>query len=356
MPWNGNSLISNPILSGPGAALRADPALIAGIAAYRRHPWRRLMPEPKALWTEGGSRLLDYGEEAGGDRDGRLPVLFVPSLVNRAYILDLAPGRSMLRWLAGQGLRPLLLDWGFPDDAARGFTLTDYIAGRLTRALAACGTGKVLLAGYCMGGLLALAAARLAPERVAGLALLATPWDFHAADAAPALALAAMLPALEPAMAMFGVLPTDAVQSLFTLAEADAIAARFRDFSAVDQDTERARDFVALEDWLADGVPLAAPVAREALGGWYGGNTPGRGEWRVAGLAIDPRALDLPAFVALPGRDRIVPPATARPLAALIRGATVHEPAAGHVGMAAGSRAEAALWRPLADWLRGAGG
>ena len=49
----------------PGAVLaetlRQDAALIEGIAAYRRHPWRRDMPDPPAIWQEGGSRLLDYG-------------------------------------------------------------------------------------------------------------------------------------------------------------------------------------------------------------------------------------------------------------------------------------------------------
>ena len=70
-----------------------------------------------------------------------------------------------------------------------------------------------------------------------------------------------------------------------------------------------------MEDWLADGVPLAAPVAREALSGWYGANTPGRGQWRVAGLAVNPAALTIPAFCAIPARDRLVPAVSARALA-----------------------------------------
>jgi hypothetical protein len=38
-----------------------DRALIGGIAAYRRHPWRRELADPPVLWSEGGSRLLDFG-------------------------------------------------------------------------------------------------------------------------------------------------------------------------------------------------------------------------------------------------------------------------------------------------------
>jgi poly(3-hydroxyalkanoate) synthetase len=323
---------------------RQDRALIAGIAAYCRHPWRRDLADPPMLWGEGGSRLLDFG--GGGP-----PVLFVPSLINRGYVLDLAPGRSMLRWLAAQGVRPLLLEWGWPGELERDFTLTDYIAGRLERAMVAIG-GKVVLVGYCMGGLLALAASQRRPELVAALALLAAPWDFHADAPTRAVALGRAVPLLEPILQFANTLPVDLLQAMFSLLEPYGIAAKYRAFARLDPASERARQFVALEDWLNDGIPLAAPVARECLGGWYGANTPARGRWRVAGLTVDPSRLALPSFVAVPMRDRIVPPASARPLAEAIAGAVLHTPAAGHIGMVAGSNAETVLWRPFNDWLK----
>ena len=329
--------------------LRQDAALIEGIAAYRRHPWQRDLADPPVLWTEGGSRLLDYG----GDGPA---VLFVPSLVNRAYVLDLAPGHSMLRWLAGNGTRPLLLDWGWPGPDERRFTLTDYVAGRLERAMvaarAAAGQTPVL-AGYCMGGTLAVAAAQRRPDLVRALALLAAPWDFHAPDPEPALAAARCLKLLEPLLAFNHTLSIDGLQTLFALLDPFGVADKYRSFAGLDQDSERARLFVALEDWLNDGIPLAAPVAREVLGGWYGENAPARGCWRIAGLPVDPTALRLPVFVAAPARDRIVPQQSARALATLIEGAMLHEPPAGHIGMAAGRSAERALWRPLLAWIAG---
>ena len=332
--------------------LAQDAALIAGIAAYRRHPWRRVMADPPVIWREGGSRLLDYAE----GRPGGIPMLFVPSLINRAYVLDLREGGSMLRWLAGQGVRPLLLDWGWPREAERRFSLTDYVAGRLERAMAtaaeAAGT-PLVLAGYCMGGTLAVAAAQRRPDLVSGLVLLAAPWDFHAPDAALALQAAALLPLLEPALALQGALPVDLLQALFALLDPWGIADKYRAFSRLDQAGERATLFVALEDWLNDGVPLAAQVARACLGEWYGGNAPAAGTWRIAGLPVDPTALRLPSLVVAPRLDRIVPPQSALPLAGLIAGARVHQPEAGHIGMMAGARAEAQLWRPLLDWLQG---
>ncbi len=324
----------------------ADPRLIRGIAAYRRHPWQRTLADPAAIWSEGSTRVLDFGTA------GDMPVLFVPSLVNRSYVLDLMPGQSMMRWLGSAGVRPLLLAWGWPDAAERRFTLTDHVAGRIERALMAL-PGPVVLAGYCMGGLLALAAALRRPDQVRALALLATPWDFHAAGRGVAMRLARMLPAFEPVMQATGTLPVDALQSLFAALDPSGIAAKFRAFGAMDQGGEAAARFVALEDWLNDGVPLGAAIARETIGGWYGANTPARGEWRIAGERVTPGRLSMPCFVAVPGRDRIVPPESAMALARAIPGAVAHRPAAGHVGMVAGRAAEASLWQPLLGWLRG---
>ena len=350
--------LANPGLDGAAGAawpesFRSDAGLIAGIAAYRRHPWKRDMAEPPEIWAEGETRLLDYGVLGPNDNAAQT-VLFVPSLVNRAYVLDLAPGHSMLRFLAEAGIRPLLLDWGWPGTAERQFTLTDYIAGRLERALLETKrlTGAPpVLAGYCMGGTLSVAATTRRPDLVRALALLATPWDFHADGGKTETAVARVLPMLEPLLGFNATLPIDALQTLFTMLDPFGVGDKYRAFAGLDPDSERARLFVALEDWLNDGVPLAAGVARECLSGWYGDNTPGRGEWRVGGSIVDPGVLRLPAFVAAPGRDRIVPPESARPLAQLIPGAVLHTPSAGHIGMTAGMGAEKALWRPLLDWL-----
>jgi poly(3-hydroxyalkanoate) synthetase len=329
--------------------LREDRALLAGIAAYRRHPYARDLPDPPVRWSEGETRLLDFSR---ADAEGP-PVLLVPSLVNRAYVLDLTAQSSLMRFLAAQGVRAMLLDWGWPGETERAFTLTDYIAGRLERALMAL-PGPAVVVGYCMGGLLALATAQRRPDRVTALGLLATPWDFHAtaSDTRRAAGLAALLPGLEPLIQATGTLPVDVIQALFAGLDPWGIPQKFRAFARLDQRSARARLFVALENWLNDGVPLAAPVARETIGGWYGQNTPARGIWRIAGAAVLPEAAALPAFVAIPHRDRIVPPASALALAQKLPTATVHNAEAGHIGMAAGGGAEAALWRPLLSWLR----
>ncbi|HEX9489145.1 MAG TPA: alpha/beta fold hydrolase [Stellaceae bacterium] len=330
---------------------RAD-IFLRGLERYRRHPYRRALVDPPVLWRDGSSRLVDYGPTGGA------PVLVVPSLVNRAYILDLAEGKSLLRYLAGVGLRPLLVDWGRPDATERRFNLTDYIAGRLEAAgeAAAMAAGTpVAVVGYCMGGLLALALAQRRPRLVSCLALLATPWDFHAERPGQARLLGELAEPLARGFVALGEVPVDVLQMLFAALDPLLALRKFSRFAALAEGSAEERDFVAVEDWLNDGVPLALPVALECLGGWYGDNTPGRGRWQVAARPVLPARVAVPSLVVVPAQDRIVPPATAAALADGLRGSDRLTPPLGHIGMMVAREAPAAVWQPLARWLLGHG-
>ena len=332
-----------------GAALdrelqRRAERFLAGLETYRRHPYRRAGGEGRAVWQEGATRLLDYGGA------GEKPVLVIPSLINRHYILDLLPERSFVRFLRGAGLRPLVVDWGEPGAVEHGFGLDEYIAGRLDAAAGAAldlAGGPLAVVGYCMGGLLALALALRRTEQVAGLALLATPWDFHAErpDQARLIGAAVNL------AASGGDLPLWVIQSLFLSLDPFLAERKFIRFAGLDPADEASRDFVALEDWLNDGVPLAAAVARQCALSWYRDNEPRQGRWQVAGRAIEPHGFGRPALVVVPCRDRIVPPRSAEALAAALPNATVMRPPLGHIGMMSAAAAPEAVWRPIAEWL-----
>ena len=338
--------------AGAEAGARFD-AFLAGVERYRVHPRRPPAAEWPALWRRGTTTLREHYPSREQSRAVR-PVLLVPSLVNRARILDLAPRRSFTRLLAARGLRPLVVDWGAPGPEESAFSLGDYMLRRLEPVLdAACALagGPVPVVGYCMGGLLALALAQRRADAVSALALLAAPWDFHAADGgAAALALWAE-PWFPTALDASGALPAAPLQGLFALARPRTIAARYRAFAALTPGDPAADAFVAIEDWLNDGVPLAGAVAREGLFDWYGRNGTARGRWSVAGTVVDPAAVAQPALAFVPARDRVVPPESAAALVAALPAARILHPRAGHIGMVAGRRAARECAGPLAEWL-----
>ncbi len=320
-----------------------------GLTSYQTNPFRRGEPKAHTMWRRGSMRVLDYGPAAGDPA-----VLLIPSLVNRYYVMDLLPGRSFAEYLVGCGVRTFVVDWGDLGGEERLFDLGDFVAQRLDPALrfVAEKAPRLVLVGYCMGGNLALALALRRWPAIAGLALLATPWDFHAERPEQAKALAAIGEASLPAFAAHGAMPVDALQALFAFLDPLLAYRKLRRFAKLDKHSEEAAVFVALEDWLNDGVPLPVRVARECLVGWYGENQPARSRWEIAGSVVRPETFTKPSLTVVPATDRIVAPGSARALAAVLPATKVLRASAGHIGMMAGGRARRELWEPVAEWLR----
>lgn len=331
------------------AAQERIAAMLAGVRLYQAHPHRRTLADPAALFTGGSCRLLDFAPGAVGPA-----IVALPSLINPAHILDLDAGASLMRFLASEGFRPMLLDWGCPGAAERDFGLDEYILDRLVPALRAAveTAGRpVLLLGYCMGGNLALAAALHRPDLVRGLALVATPWDFHAEGVILTRALAHLMTGSLSLLPPGAPVPLDILQIFFASIDPTLSDRKFRRFARLAAESEAARRFVVMEDWANDGPPLARKVAEQCLHDWYGRNLPAKGDWRVGGMTIRPERLTIPALVALPESDRIVPPASAAAIIPLMDEVRVIRARAGHVAMMAGKGAENSLWRPLASWF-----
>jgi polyhydroxyalkanoate synthase len=323
-----------------------------GVAAYHHHPHRRTVERSLEWRGVPGVPVQDFG-----GAQGAVPLVVVPSLINRSTVLDLYPDRSFMRFLAAHGVHAYLLDWTAQGAAPEGANITHYIQHMLVPVLRTLGEahGRTpVLAGYCMGGTLAVAAPALHEDLISGLVLLAAPWDFHADTVGLRKWLTLAQPGLTALIEGCGEAPVDLLQALFAGLDPSLVGRKFRSFAEMDPDSDAARRFVVLEDWLNDGVPLSGPVAKECLFDWYLDNTPCRGEWKVGGRTIDPERISCPTLTVIPSRDRIVPPASAESLAAAIPNATVHNVALGHIGMMTGGRAEKEVFDPVADWIRNA--
>lgn len=329
-----------------GKALVAE--MLRGIKAYQDHPYRRPPNHMPVVWRAGTARLYHCPAHKPV-----MAALIVPSMINRSHILDLLPDKSFTRWLAARGIDVYLLDWGDPaaDNAAMDDIILRGLLPAIDAAAAQAGSKMPLYAiGYCMGGTL-LAAAAVRTDKLDGCAFLASPWDFHAGDRVLQNHIVAGTPSAMQRMASNRSLPMDWIQSVFAAVNEDRTVHKFANFAAMNQNGREAELFVAVEDWLNDGLDLPAGLARVCINEWYGENTPGRGAWVVDGTAVAPAAIKARTLVVAPSRDRLVPAESALGLARELPGAEILNPDIGHIGMMTGRGAEA-VWGRVAAWLK----
>lgn len=315
-----------------------------GMQRYAQQDFVHARPPYEVLAQCGRVALCDAGGEGK-------PVLLVPSMVNRGYILDLYPGASLVEDLKRQGFRVLLVDWGDPEVADAPLRLEEVIAGRLEPLVRAAVemVGPVAMFGYCMGGLLALAAAvRLGPAVVNKLAVAAMPWDFTQTTSAQHMQ--ATRPFLEPWLGNLPVLPGSAMAQYFWMLDPWGPVRRVMAYGR-EADEERLKFLTTLEDWLADALALDGPIAREMMLEWYADNRTMKGEWVVDGVPILPGRVEVPLWVCITQKDVLVPMASSLPFIGQARGASVVMADTGHIGLVCGRRAKESFFEPLGRWL-----
>ncbi len=323
---------------GADRAMLAE--VLAGLARYQALPPPTPAPPAAApvLARAGEATLVDHGSGTG------LPLVIVPSLINPPTVLDLSPETSLLAALARAGFRPMLVNWGAPEPLG----LAALVETRLLPLMRAVATpsAPVALAGYCLGGTLAVAAAARAGGLVRRLALLATPWHFSGYGDARREALAGWWHHAETLARPLGGVPMDLLQPAFWRLDEAGLVAKYRRLATAEPSAVEA--FAQLEDWSNTGPPLAMPAAIELLGALYGENQSGSGRWLVEGEPVDAGRLAMPVLDVVARADRIVPEASA-----LTSDGPGHrlDVASGHVGMIVGRHAPERLWAPLGAWL-----
>ncbi len=155
------------------------------------------------------------------------PLLYVPPLVNKYYLLDLQPKSSLIRWLVEQGHTLFVVSWinPGPDLAAKG--LEDYLAlgpiAALDAIAKATGEKETDLFGFCMGGTLAAMAAALpaAKGRVASVTTIGSMFDFAHMGQWAAFKEPKQVEAMERHLEAQGILAAHELQALFSVVRAN---------------------------------------------------------------------------------------------------------------------------------------
>ncbi|HET6391260.1 MAG TPA: alpha/beta fold hydrolase [Blastococcus sp.] len=124
-----------------------------------------------------------------------VPLLMVPPTINKFYIADLAPGRSIVEHYVAAGQQVFMISWRNPDERHAEWGLDTYgqaILDAMDAVERATGSERVSLQAFCSGGIITtMVLAHLAEigrqDRVAGLSLAVTVLDWSRAGTVSAL-------------------------------------------------------------------------------------------------------------------------------------------------------------------------
>ena len=340
--------------------------IVAGIKKYQScehvietHPLQSVWHADisSLLHFEGAGNSGAVGLEEGHNNSDRPPVLLVPSLVNRPNILNLCKKRSLMHYLFEQGLDTYLFDWGQTTHASDGYDINTAINSHLIGAINHIyeTTGQpVNILGYCMGGTMSLAATIFAKDRVNKLVLMATPWDFQTSSSRLSLQVRQWAPIVLPVIEERGYLPAEWTQALFASIDLDGAARKFGKFHHMEDGSSKERLFIAVEDWLNDGIDLNGNIAKMCIREWFSKNAPYKGEWEINDHKIEIENIECPTLIVASKKDKLVNFESASAVAEKLETSNTEliTLTCGHISLIAGKDAVNQVWKPVADWLK----
>ncbi|MBL8916438.1 MAG: alpha/beta fold hydrolase [Archangium sp.] len=314
-----------------------------------------LMPTRRStVLTDGPASLYHYASLDDVAPRKAPPVLLVPSMINRWYVLDLRPGSSVAEAFVKAGLDTWCLDWGIPEAHDRHFTWAEALQ-RLDRMLRKVrretGKEKVVVLGYCMGATLSSIHAALNPELYAGFINLLGPIDFSESGMLGRMTDPRWFDAA--AVAEAGNVSPEQMQSGFKLLRPTQDLAKLVTLIEKGTDPAFQLGYRALDTWASDNVAFPGAAYETYISELYQKNNLVNGRHHALGKRVDLKDITCPVLTIAADKDTICPPKAAVALNAVVGSAEkqVLPVPGGHVGAVVGSKASEKLYPALIEWV-----
>jgi len=309
----------------------------------------------EVVYTENKLELLHY--ESRTDEQSDVPILVVYALINRPYILDLQPDRSVVRRLLDAGHDVYLVDWNEPSRLDQHLGLSDYIDRYIDNCVDVVrersGQARINLLGYCMGGTMSAVYAALYPEKVNALGLMAAGLCFD--DTGGVLERWGSEEHYDPrdVVETFGNAPSDLLDSGFAMMDpVENYLSKYARLYDQFDDGEFVENFARMERWIGDGIDVAGEAYAEFLEKFYQENALYNNELEIGGREVDVDDIDMPVLQVLGEYDHLIPPTASRPFNDVVgsEDVTTIEHSTGHIGLSVSSSSHETVWPEVADW------
>ncbi|QSW99472.1 class III poly(R)-hydroxyalkanoic acid synthase subunit PhaC [Haloterrigena alkaliphila] len=310
----------------------------------------------EVVYEENKLELLHYESQTEEQHD--VPILIVYALINKPYILDLQPDRSVVRTLLEAGFDVYLIDWGEPSKLDRSLSLDDYVNRYIDNCVDVVrersGQDSINVLGYCMGGTKSAMYASLYPEKVKNLGLMAAGLCFAGEGGVLELWGGEEFYDPETVTETFGNVPAEFLDVGFALMDpvANNVTKYVRFYDNM-EDEEFVENFARMERWLDEGIDVAGEAYEEFIGDIYQDNKLYNNELYLGGEHVDISNIDMPVLQIVAEYDHLIPPGASKPFNEVIGSddTEVLEFATGHIGMSVSSRSHEELWPQVSEWF-----
>jgi len=311
----------------------------------------------EVVYEENKLQLKHY--ESLTDEQHDVPILITYALINKPYILDLQPDRSVVRTLLENGFDVYLIDWGEPSVLDRSLGLEDYVDRYIDNCVDVVrersGQPSINLLGYCMGGTMSTMYAALYPQKVRNLGLMAAGLCFEGTGGILEQWGDDEYFDPETITETFGNVPAEFLDTGFALMDPvqNYVSKYVRFYENMD-DPDFVENFARMEQWLDDGIDVSGTAYVEFLEAIYQENSLCNNELYFGDRHVDIENVEMPVLQIVAEYDHLIPPQASKPFNDCVPSddTTTIEASTGHIGLSVSSRSHAELWPSVCEWFK----
>jgi polyhydroxyalkanoate synthase len=314
--------------------------------------------EKDEVFSIGKMRLYHYKPVKTSAKPVKVPVMVTYALVNRQYMMDIQPDRSVIKSFLESGLDVYIIDWGYPTAEDRYMTMDDHINWYMDECVnfisKSTGHKKINLLGVCQGGTFSTIYTALHQDKVNALVTMVTPVDFSPSDAL-LFAWSKNMDA-DAMVDAYGVIPGEVMNVSYLMLKPFSLTlGKYIDLASDKkiEDPEYLSNFLRMEKWIFDSPGQAGATIRQFINDLYKDNKLMKGELELGGKKVNLKNITCPLFAICAEYDHLVPLSSSKPLMDAVGSSDKSFTSfpVGHIGMYVSSRSQKEIAPQIGRWL-----
>lgn len=311
--------------------------------------------EKEEVLRIGKMRLYHYKPVVTARKLSKVPTLITYALVNRQYMMDIQPDRSVIKSFLEGGMDVYVIDWGYPTGEDMYMTMDDYINWYMNDCVdfirKSRKVDKINLLGVCQGGTFSTIYTALNPDKIKNLITMVVPIDFSTNDAL--LFRWSKYMNIDSLVDAYGVIPGDVMNfSYLILKPLELTMNKYIGMVDKMDNPEYMTNFMRMEKWVFDSPDQAGETIRQFIKDLYQGNKLIKNELVLGGKTVDLKNITMPLLCVCAEYDHLVPLSASRPLLDAVGSKDTQFLSfkTGHIGMYVSSQSQKSIAPQIVEW------